>query len=165
MKKFALLCSFLALASCENDDICDDSVVTPRLIVRIYDKDAPRRTKPVNNLLVIGKDQNRPIQPISTTDSLALPLRLTSGESSFILVKDAVVDSIGNLTRGTQVALKINANASQIFSDKGCGYKIIYDQITATSDSISGNIPWINRVQVMFRKVEDEKKATIRIYY
>ena len=44
MKKFALLCSFLALASCENDDICDDSVVTPRLIVRVYDKDTPTRT-------------------------------------------------------------------------------------------------------------------------
>ena len=115
--------------------------------------------------MVIGKDQNRPIQPISTTDSLALPLRLTSGESSFILVKDAVVDSRGNLTRGTQVTLKINANASQIFSDKGCGYKIIYDQITATSDSISGNIPWINRVQVMFRKIENEKQASIHIFY
>ena len=76
-----------------------------------------------------------------------------------------MVDSIGNLTRGTQVTLKINANASQIFSDKGCGYKIIYDQITATSDSISGNIPWINRVQVMFRKIENEKQASIRIFY
>nr|WP_314603184.1 DUF6452 family protein [uncultured Capnocytophaga sp.] len=165
MKQFLFLFVLLFLISCESDDICTDNVVTPRLIVRIYDKDAPRRTKPVNNLLVIGKDQNRPIQPISTTDSLALPLRLTSGESSFILVKDAVVDSRGNLTRGTQVALKINANASQIFSDKGCGYKIIYDQITATSDSISGNIPWINRVQVMFRKIENEKQASIHIFY
>ena len=158
MKQFLFLFVLLFLISCESDDICTDNVVTPRLIVRIYDKDAPRRTKPVNNLLVIGKDQNRPIQPISTTDSLALPLRLTSGESS-------LVDSIGNLTRGTQVTLKINANASQIFSDKGCGYKIIYDQITATSDSISGNIPWINRVQVMFRKIENEKQASIRIFY
>ena len=157
MKQFLFLFVLLFIISCESDDICTDNVVTPRLIVRIYDKDAPRRTKPVNNLLVI--------QPISTTDSLALPLRLTSGESSFILVKDAVVDSRGNLTRGTQVALKINANASQIFSDKGCGYKIIYDQITATSDSISGNIPWINRVQVMFRKIENEKQASIHIFY
>ena len=165
MKKFALLCSFLALASCENDDICDDSVVTPRLIVRVYDKDTPARTKTVNSLLVVGNNQNTPTQPIATTDSLVLPLKLSSGESSFILVKDAAVDSLGRITRGSQVALKIQANASQLFANKGCGYKVVYDQISASIDSIAGNTRWIDRVQVMFRKVEDEKKATIRIYY
>ena len=154
MKKFALLCSFLALASCENDDICDDSVVTPRLIVRVYDKDTPTRTKTVNSLLVVGNNQNTPTQPIATTDSLVLPL-----------VKDAAVDSLGRITRGSQVALKIQANASQLFANKGCGYKVVYDQVSASIDSIAGNTRWIDRVQVMFRKVEDEKKATIRIYY
>ncbi|EGD33639.1 DUF6452 family protein [Capnocytophaga sp. oral taxon 338] len=165
MRKFLFLFVLFIFINCESDDICDDPVVTPRLIVRVYDKDTPRRTKPINNLVILGKDKAQAIQPLATTDSLALPLKLTSGESSFVLIKDAVVDNNGNITGGTRVELKINAIASEVFSGKGCGYKVIYDQITATSNSISGYTPWIARVQVMFRKIEDEKQASVRIFY
>ena len=81
MKNILYLLLVLFLAGCENDDICADEVLTPRLIIRVHDKTTPRRTKTVNNLLVMGKDRYQIIQPIATTDSLVLPLKLTSGET------------------------------------------------------------------------------------
>ena len=121
MKNILYLLLVLFLAGCENDDICADEMITPRLIIRVHDKTTPRRTKTVNNLLVMGKDRHQIIQPVATTDSIVLPLKLLSGETSFLLAKDAVIDSTGVLVSGSLNELKVTATPSQEFLSKGCG--------------------------------------------
>ena len=165
MKNILFLFLVVLLVGCENDDICTDEVLTPRLIIRVHDKDTPRRTKMVNNLLVMSKDRHQIIQPIATTDSIVLPLKLTTGETSFLLVKDAVIDNTGTLVRGSLNELKITATPSQVFLSKGCGYKVTYDNLTAASLSVDSYTPWVERVHVLFRKLNDEKQASIHIFY
>jgi len=165
MKNILYLLLVLFLAGCENDDICADEVLTPRLIIRVHDKTTPRRTKTVNNLLVMGKDRYQIIQPIATTDSLVLPLKLTSGETSFLLAKDAVIDSTGVLVSGSVSELKITATPSQVFLSKGCGYRVTYNDLSATFSSVDGYTSWVERVHVLFRKLDNEKKASIHIFY
>ena len=165
MKNILFLSLLLWLVGCENDDICADEVLTPRLIIRVHDKTTPRRTKTVNNLLVMGKDRYQIIQPIATTDSLVLPLKLTSGETSFLLAKDAVIDSTGVLVSGSVSELKITATPYQEFLSKGCGYRVTYNDLSATFSSVDGYTSWIERVHVLFRKLDNEKKASIHIFY
>ena len=138
-----------------------NTVVTSRLIVRVYDKDAPNKTKSVNNLLVYGKGQtnNETIQ-FSSTDSIVLPLKMLENESTFVLVKDAVVTN-NIVTAGEETELKVTYTPEQVFADKGCGYKVIYKNISAEKPTIS----WISSVRMLFNHLENEKKATIRIYY
>ena len=165
MKNILYLLLVLFLAGCENDDICADEMITPRLIIRVHDKTTPRRTKTVNNLLVMGGDRHQIIQPIATTDSIVLPLKLLSGETSFLLAKDAVIDSTGVLVSGSLNELKVTATPSQEFLSKGCGYRVTYNTLAATSSSVDGYTSWIDRVHVLFRKLDNEKKASIHIFY
>ena len=165
MKNILYLLLVLFLAGCENDDICADEMITPRLIIRVHDKTAPRRTKTVNNLLVMGGDRHQIIQPVATTDSIVLPLKLLSGETSFLLAKDAVIDSTGILVSGSLNELKVTATPSQEFLSKGCGYRVTYNALAATSSSVDGYTSWIDRVPVLFRKLDNEKKASIHIFY
>ena len=165
MKNILYLLLVLFLAGCENDDICADEMITPRLIIRVHDKTAPRRTKTVNNLLVMGGDRHQIIQPVATTDSIVLPLKLLSGETSFLLAKDAVIDSTGVLVSGSLNELKVTATPSQEFLSKGCGYRVTYNTLAATSSTVDGYTSWIDRVHVLFRKLDNEKKASIHIFY
>ena len=165
MKNILYLLLVLFLAGCENDDICADEMITPRLIIRVHDKTTPRRTKTVNNLLVMGKDRHQIIQPVATTDSIVLPLKLLSCETSFLLAKDAVIDSTGVLVSGSLNELKVTATPSQEFLSKGCGYRVTYNALAATSSSVDGYTSWIDRVHVLFRKLDNEKKASIHIFY
>ena len=165
MKNILYLLLVLFLAGCENDDICADEMITPRLIIRVHDKTTPRRTKTVNNLLVMGGDRHQIIQPVATTDSIVLPLKLLSGETSFLLAKDAVIDSTGVLVSGSLNELKVTATPSQEFLSKGCGYRVTYNTLAATSSSVDGYTSWIDRVHVLFRKLDNEKKASIHIFY
>lgn len=162
MKKIVIFIVFvIGLTSCERDDICADTVVTSRLIVRVYDKDATNTTKSVSNLLVYGKGHvnNEAIQ-FSSTDSIVLPLKMFQNESTFVLVKNAVITN-NIVTSGEETELKITYTPEQVFADKGCGYKVIYKDISAETPTTS----WISSIRVLFNHLENEKKATIHIYY
>lgn len=162
MKKIVIFIVFIiGLTSCESDDICADTVVTSRLIVRVYDKDATNTTKSVPNLLVYGKGHpsNEAIQ-LSSTDSIVLPLKMLEKESTFVLVKNAVITN-DVVTSGEETELKITYTPEQVFADKGCGYKVTYKDISAEIPTTS----WISSVRTIFNHLEDEKKATIHIYY
>lgn len=162
MKKVILLFIIFGVISCESDDICTDPVLTSRLIIRVYDKDATNKTKSVNSLLVYGQGQtdNKAIQ-FATTDSIILPLKMLEKESTFVFVKDAVLDSDGKITSGQATTLSVTYTPEQVFTDKGCGYKVIYKDISAEKPTTS----WISSVRVLFNKLENEQKATIHIYY
>lgn len=162
IKKIVLgVAFFLSIISCESDDICTDKVITPRLIIRVYDKNTPTQVKPVNNFLVIGKDapNNEAIQ-FTTTDSIAVPLKMLSEETSFFLVKDAQVTN-GVLTAGQQTELKIQYQPKTVFLDKGCGYRVVFENLSAQILGVS----WIDSVRVLVNHLEDESKAIIHIYY
>lgn len=162
MKKFILCIGIIiSFISCESDDICTNPVITPRLIIRVYDKDATNTTKNVSNLLIYGKGhpENKALQ-FASTDSIVVPLKMLEKSSTFVLVKDAVLNN-NILTSGEATELTIRYNPEQVFADKGCGYKVIYKEISAEKPTTS----WISSVRVLFNHLEDEQKATIHIYY
>lgn len=162
--KYIKLSSFLFLGfflkSCESDDICADKVITPRLIVRFMDKDQQNRAKAVNNFLIYGENRTEAIS-FSTTDSVVLPLKMKENLSKFILVKDAVFDSAGNLTSGDETSLIIKYTPEESFLDKGCGFRVIYKEISVEKPSTS----WIFSTKTLFNNIEDEKRASFHIFH
>ncbi|MDO4880625.1 MAG: DUF6452 family protein [Capnocytophaga sp.] len=154
------LIAFLGLFSCESDDICTNPAPTPRLILRVQDKDRPLQHKLVNNLLVFGKDNSKVILNAST-DSIVIPLKMFENETTFVFVKDAVVDSDGNITSGDTTELKVTYTPENLFIDKGCGYGFIFKNLQV---SVS-NSSWITRTNVINNTIQDERKASVHIFY
>lgn len=152
--------TLFGLFSCESDDICANPAPTPRLILRIQDKDKPIQHKLVNNLIVFGKDNFKVILKAST-DSIVLPLKMLENETTFVLVKDAVTDSNGNITSGDQAELKVTYTPENLFIDKGCGYGFIFKNLQVSLSNSS----WITRTNVINNTIQDERKASVHIYY
>lgn len=161
MRNIIFLLLLISFCGCESDDICSDKVITPRIIIRLYDKDARNKTKSVNNLMVLGKghSQNKSIQ-FSTSDSIVAPLKILDKETSLVLIKNAVIKD-NKLESGDPTELKIMYETKHIFSDKGCGYKVVYENISTEIPSSS----WISSVKVIQNHLDDEKRAVIHIFH
>lgn len=147
-------------SSCESDDICTDKELTPRLILRVYDKDSPEKLKNIPNLLVLGKEKNEALS-FATTDSIAVPLRTLKPQTSFILVKNATFNSEGKLILGEATELDFRYIIHHKFINKGCGYKVSFDNISAKTSENS----WISSVKLTSKSFENEKKSVVHIYF
>lgn len=156
---YVFLLSF-ALFGCESDDICAERVITPRLIVRVYDAVNTNQPKSIPNLLIVGQGSTDAIA-FQTSDSLVLPLKMRDTETKFVLVKNAVVDANGVVTAGEQTTLKVTYTTEETFLNKGCGYRTTYKNISVTPELPS----WITDVRVLSNDLKNEDKATVHIYY
>lgn len=158
---FVFVVLFLGIfASCESDDICTEKELTPRLILRVYDKDSPEKLKNIPNLLVLGKEKNEALA-FSTTDSIVLPLKTLAPQTSFVLVKNAVLNSEGKLISGEATELNFRYIVHHKFIGKGCGYKVSFSEIRAETDENS----WISSVKLTSNEFENEKKSVVHIYF
>ncbi|AEK22730.1 DUF6452 family protein [Capnocytophaga canimorsus] len=158
-----LLLIFSAITACEPDDLCEHKVTTPQLILRLKDTDKPTKTKAAEKLLVYGKDQKQ-ILSFTTTDSLALPLKISEPQTTYLLVKDATFDAnSGTITSGEIAIITFSYQPEEQFVSKGCGFKVVYHNLkVAVEDPTS---VWIKSVRINKTDIEDEKKAQVTIYH
>lgn len=156
-----LLCVFFW--SCESDDLCEHTVNTPRLVVRFYDANATSTTKPVNKLLVYGKD-NPTILTNTTTDSVAFPLKVTSLSTTYVLVSDAEYNTASStLTSGNVATITFTYNIEEEFVNKACGMKVVYNTLSATVENAGSS--WIKSVNIKNTNVKNESTAQIQLYH
>ena len=107
---------FLFYNSCEKDDIClSDTPRSPRLIVKMVDKDDPTLYKSANDLLIKVVD-NDSIN-IQSSDSITLNLNPYKNytQFEFILNQGSENENIDTL--------QINYSLNNIYIDRACGYK------------------------------------------
>lgn len=149
--------------SCESDELCDKPVNTPRLIVRFYDANATSTVKSVDNLIVYGEGTNT-ILTNTTTDSLALPLKVTNPVTTYVLVSNAEFDATsGTITSGNVATVTFTYGIEEEFVGKACGFKVVYNTLSATVEDIGNS--WIKSVNIKNTSVKNESSAQIQLYH
>lgn len=154
--------SILAFYACESDDLCENAVVTPSLVARTV-RGTSSEITPVSNLLIYGEGKNQPLS-FATADSIVLPLKIKSNSTTYIMVKDAVLNtSTGGLTSGTVATVTFNYETEEQFVSKSCGFKVIFKNLSATVQNPS--ISWITNVNIINTSVENESNAKVYIHH
>jgi hypothetical protein len=179
MKKIVaavLLISFF-FASCEKDDICDPATpTTPRLVIQFFDKNNVSLTRFTTNLKIIADDEDAiPLLNNSGeatwNDTLVyLPLRLDVNATKYRLILNA---DDNNTTNDRTDTLEINYTRSDVYVSRACGFKSLFDLVgNPMQDSfVLNNVPgavsgnWINNIEVLQSKINDENEAHIKILF
>lgn len=149
MKKylFLLFLTVIIISGCEKDDFCIDEI-TPNLIIRFYDTDNMTTTLSVSELYVWPEGRDSIIVN-QTTDSIAIPLDVNSGQTVY------------NFSMGTvQDQITIDYTVNEVFVSRSCGFKAEFLDL--------GAIPttnWIQSLTISSTTIEDESAAHIQIFH
>lgn len=180
MKKIVavlLLISFF-FAGCEKDDICDPSTsTTPRLVLQFYDKNNVSMTRKTTNLKIIGDGMDEtnglpnPFGGKTWNDTLVyLPLKVNGNSTKFKLILNA---DDSDMTNDKTDILEINYTRNDVYISRACGFKTLFNLygdplkdpfvLNNTPNAVKGN--WINNIQVIQSKINDENQAHVKIFF
>ncbi len=150
MKKYIIIIivSFLAILSCEKDDICIDAT-TPSLIIRFYNNDIQTDVKKVSELTVWadGKDS---IYVKQSLDSIIIPLDLNQNNTLYKFTSNSIEDEI-NFTY----------TRNDVFVSRSCGYKTIFENLQIDSNTTN----WIKNISINNTTIENDTAAHITIFH
>ncbi len=149
---------FLFYNSCEKDDIClSDTPRSPRLIVKMVDKDNPDLYKSANNLLIKVVD-NDSIN-IESRDSIILNLNPYKNytQFEFILNQGSENENIDTL--------QINYSLNNIYIDRACGYKTSFIFNSNALTLINEKNNWIESYLILKDTIINEEQAHMAILH
>ena len=149
---------FLFYNSCEKDDIClSDTPSSPRLIVRMVDKDDPTLYKLANDLLIKVVD-NDSIN-IKSSDSIILNLNPYKNYTQFEFI----------LNQGSENqnidTLQINYSLNNIYIDRACGYKTSFIFNSNALTLINEKNNWIESYLILKDTIINEEQAHMAILH
>ncbi len=155
-----LFLGIIAVASCEKDDICVDND-TPLLVIRFYDQEDTAIVKAVPSLEVRGINADTLLGAISfdSGDSIAIPLRVDQGNSTFIFSTNATDDA----TAANIDTVTISYVAEEIFFSRGCGYIVNYNDLSA--NTIADDSLWINEIRLVTPLIKNTDSAHVKILH
>ena len=157
MKKLFTLIAvlILCLTACEPDDIClEGTPGSPNLIVVFYDKNQTDTKKSVTNLQVKGLDMATLLYD-STTDSISLPIKTISSNTSFSLIatqNDKTLEDI----------ITFNYDPEDQFISRACGYKTRFNNLTF---STSNTLNWIELIEIITNSISDTNNIHVKILH
>lgn len=136
--------------SCEVDDICVDDVNTPKLIIEFYDANT-LETKEVDTLSVWieGKDK---LYDSAITDSIAIPLDLSSNNTKYFLSKSDTLD-----------VFHIYHSNNEVFVSRSCGFKMNF---TIQNETTLSHL-WTDDFETTesSQNIENEQEVHVKIYH
>lgn len=103
-----------------------------------------------------------------TTDSIILPLRVDAldilNTSRFVLTRDQdyATDSIASTVSNADI-IEIKYTPELIYVSRACGYKSVFNDISARRETDSTN--WIINIEVIKDTINNENAAHINIYH
>ena len=158
-----ILILLLPILACEKDDICVDGD-TPLMIVRFYDATDPTSLKQVSGLRVVGIGNGNPVDTFTdrtSTDSIALPLRLDESASSFAFILNSADED--GMETGNPDTLRFQYDIQSQFVSRACGFVGTYDNLqeSITPDSDS----WISSIEITRAFVQLSDSAHVKIYH
>ncbi|MBA6152543.1 DUF6452 family protein [Gelidibacter maritimus] len=169
IKTLIVLLIILSLWGCERDDICAATTpTTPHLIIRFYNIDVLTETKTVRRMNVKAEGNPKLIVNDKTTDSIVLPLRVealnTINTSRFVLTRDQDFDqdTIQSTIPNPDI-IEIKYTPELIYVSRACGYKSVFNNISATR--VTDSINWILDIEVIKDTINNENAAHINIYH
>jgi len=149
---------FLFYNSCEKDDIClSDTPSSPRLIVKMVDKDDPTKYKLANDLLIKVVD-NDSIN-IKSSDSIILNLNPYKNytQFEFILNQGSENENIDTI--------QINYSLNNIYIDRACGYKTSFIFNSNALTLINEKNNWIESYLILKDTIINEEQAHMAILH
>ncbi|MAU58688.1 MAG: hypothetical protein CMC33_03410 [Flavobacteriaceae bacterium] len=149
---------FLFYNSCEKDDIClSDTPSSPRLIVKMVDKDDPTSYKLANDLLIKVVD-NDSIN-IKSSDSIILNLNPYKNytQFEFILNQGSENENIDTI--------QINYSLNNIYIDRACGYKTSFIFNSNALTLINEKNNWIESYLILKDTIINEEQAHMAILH
>jgi len=174
--KLLLLLFCLSLFTCEKDDICEEgAAVIPKLIVTFYDINNPNDKKEVSDMLVFGVDDANEVvifsgSSITTTDSIAFPLRTDSNVSKIVFHKDYAVDdndtpddTSDDFLLGNQDVIDFSYVRESVYISRACGYITNYIELNSNIEADTNN--WIIDSEIIIPTIENETEAHVKIYH
>ncbi|WP_340202750.1 DUF6452 family protein [Ascidiimonas sp. W6] len=153
------------VAGCQRDDLCAETdPTTPMLILKFQDSEEPEEDKSVTNLRVLAEGIETPLSGLSasTTDSISIPLRSFSSETTFILISDYEIDSEG-IETGNMDTLRFDYTTKEVFISRACGFVANYETLTANLTNDSDN--WIQTIIVNKDTITDETQTHVTILH
>ena len=149
---------FLFYNSCEKDDIClSDTPRSPRLIVKMVDKDDPTLYKSANGLLIKVVDNDS----INTQSSDSIILNLNPYKNytqfEFILNQGSENENIDTL--------QINYSINNIYIDRACGYKTSFIFNSNALTLINEKNNWIESYLILKDTIINEEQAHMAILH
>lgn len=158
-----LLGLLLMLTACEKDDICVDGD-TPLLVIRFYDAEAPLEFKQVPSLRVVGLGQNTTVNTIpdrTATDSIAIPLRISEGQTTYLLIRDSADED--DAEAGNIDTLTFNYDTQEVFISRACGFVANYDGLT--DELVKDTDNWIQTIEIVSPLVENQNSTHVQIFH
>lgn len=162
LRFIAIFVAFLAIQSCQHNDICTaDTPGTPKLVILFFDQQRPGLIKPVEgfNAKVVGDTTYYFNTPVNDT-AVALPLRTDQNKTTYELVLYQ-----GDSTETKRDTITLTYSPEEVFVSRACGFKSIFTNLgiewTASKNG------WIKnrRIADTTKQVRDEGKAPLYIYY
>ena len=158
-----ILLGILLFGACEKDDICVDGD-TPLLVLRFYDAQNPETPKSVSSLRIVGLGQDDPVDTFSdrsSTDSVAIPLRVDQTESGFILILDSADEE--ETETGNIDTLSFQYSTSEVFISRACGFVANFEVLNTALTSDTEN--WIQNIEISNPSVIKLDSAHVKIYH
>ncbi|WP_298777767.1 DUF6452 family protein [uncultured Polaribacter sp.] len=151
MKKIItiLFLSIIIISACEKDDFCLQYPVTPNLVLRFYDADDRETTKEVTDFYIWAEGKDSIYANIST-DSLAIPLNSLATETVYNFSTGDVVNQF-----------TINYTTEDEYVSRSCGFKVIFNDVTFTSDNT-----WITDfTPETLTTIDNQDEAHVQIFH
>ncbi|MBT8280788.1 MAG: hypothetical protein KJO16_04360 [Muriicola sp.] len=158
---FLLLVTTLA---CEKDDICVEGD-TPLLILRFYDATDTSLLKTVTDLRIVGIGNGDPVDTFtdrSSTDSVAIPLRVNFENTQFQVIINSADDTdgaeIGNID-----TLQFNYINQEVFVSRACGFVGNFDELEENLTADDDN--WIGNIEIVDTLISTQLNAHVKIFH
>lgn len=152
--------SLIFLSSCESDDFCTLTPVTPNLVLRFYDNDARTDLKAVQRLSVIAQGRTDSLFTNTSIDSIALPLNPLAQETVYILKKNEIDGSIANNEIDTLV---IKYTPEDEFVSRSCGFRVIFNNVTV---EVTGTPGWVDELQTtQIASLKTQNNAHVNVFH
>ncbi len=167
IKLILLSLSFISLWTCERDDLCPDTTpTTPSLIIDFYNNAAQENLKAVNNLYVIGLDNDDvlPGYNLVDVDELILPLKTDQNSTTYTLISDTVLDEDGNVSSGNIDTVTITYDTTDVYVSRACGYKTIFTNVIVALDGGTDG-DWIILAQPENDNLTIEDESTTHYFF
>ena len=152
MRKIMPLLSFFLLinTSCEKDDFCIKNPITRSVIINFYDDSSKETLKNVKNLYVWAEGKTDSIYINQTINTITLPLNSNTTETIYNFSKENVVNQFA-----------ITYNPVDEYVSRSCGYKVIFNDVTFSSDNT-----WIiGFTPETLTTIENQDEAHVQIFH
>ena len=159
-KRILLLVFFIGIISaCEKDDFCIENPVTSKLIVDFYDDTNRETLKNVQRFSMVSEDKADSLFINKTVNSISIPLNSLKTATVYTLKKN---DADGATIDNKIATFTITYNTSEEFVSRSCGFKVVFNNLTFSSDTNS----WITDfTPTTVINLDDQSEAHVQIFH